>query len=210
MPAARPYAGRLKSLRQLPKLSFRVVFQFGAAAPCLSPSSATPIVSQDRKGRLTGRPLPGYQTSWKIQAASPAKLTLLPGSAILLIPISDKAIARCRLNSAEVAQLAVEVASEKLAEDIVMLDLRGLAPFTDYFVIMSGNSARQLEALEEDITDAMKEAGVRRFHREGTPASGWILLDFSDIIVHIFGPEERDYFELERLWARAPQVVRIL
>lgn len=106
--------------------------------------------------------------------------------------------------------MAVDVASEKLAEDIVLLDLRGLAPFTDYFVIMSGNSSRQIEALEEDITDAMKGAGVRRFHREGTPASGWILLDFSDIIVHIFGPEEREYFELERLWAQAPQVVRIL
>ncbi len=114
------------------------------------------------------------------------------------------------LNSAEVAQLAIEVASEKLAEDIVLLDLRELAPFTDYFVIMSGNSSRQLEALEEDITQAMKEAGVRRFHREGTPASGWILLDFSDIIVHIFGPEEREYFALERLWSRAPQVVRML
>ena len=102
------------------------------------------------------------------------------------------------------------MASEKLAEDIVLLDLRGMAPFTDYFVIMSGNSSRQIEALEEDITDAMKEAGGRRFHREGTPASGWILLDFSDIIVHIFGPEEREYFELERLWGRAPQVVRVL
>ena len=76
------------------------------------------------------------------------------------------------LNSAEVAQLAVEVASEKLAEDIVMLDLRGLAPFTDYFVIMSGNSARQLEALEEDLTDALKEAGVRRFHPGGHPGVG--------------------------------------
>ena len=91
-----------------------------------------------------------------------------------------------------------------------MLDLRDLAPFTDYFVIMSGNSSRQIEALEEDITEAMKEAGVRRFHQEGTPASGWILLDFSDIIVHIFGPEEREYFELERLWFQAPQVVRVL
>ena len=102
------------------------------------------------------------------------------------------------------------MASEKLAEDIVMLDLRGMAPFTDYFVIMSGNSSRQIEALEEDITGSMREAGVRRFHREGTPASGWILLDFSDIIVHIFGPEERDFYDLERLWAQAPQVVRIL
>ncbi len=106
--------------------------------------------------------------------------------------------------------MAVEVASEKLAEDIVMLDLRRLAPFTDYFVIMSGGSARQIEALEADITQAMREAGVRRFHREGTPASGWVLLDFSDIIVHIFGPEEREFYELERLWAQAPQVVRIL
>ena len=106
--------------------------------------------------------------------------------------------------------MAVEVASEKLAEDIVMLDLRQLAPFTDYFVIMSGGSSRQLEALEDDITQALREAGARRFHREGTPASGWILLDFSDVIVHIFGPEEREFYELERLWAQAPQVVRIL
>ena len=114
------------------------------------------------------------------------------------------------LNSADAAQLTVAVASEKLAEDIVMLDLRGLAPFADYFVIMSGSSSRQIEALEEDITQALKDAGVSRFHREGTPASGWILLDFSDVIVHIFGPEEREFYELERLWGQAAQVVRIL
>ncbi len=114
------------------------------------------------------------------------------------------------LNSADAAQLTVAVASEKLAEDIVMLDLRGLAPFADYFVIMSAGSSRQIEALEDDITRAMKDAGVSRFHREGTPASGWILLDFSDVIVHIFGPEEREFYELERLWGQAAQVVRIL
>jgi ribosome-associated protein len=104
----------------------------------------------------------------------------------------------------------VEVASEKLAEDIVMLDLRGVAPFADYFVIMSADSSRQIEALEEDLTDALEKAQVRRFHREGSPASGWVLLDFSDVIVHIFGPEEREFYGLERLWSRAPQVVRVL
>lgn len=114
------------------------------------------------------------------------------------------------LNSADAAQLAVAIASEKLAEDIIMLDLRGLAPFADYFVIMSAGSSRQIESLEDDITQAMKNAGVSRFHREGTPASGWILLDFSDVIVHIFGPEEREFYELERLWGQAAQVVRIL
>ena len=114
------------------------------------------------------------------------------------------------LDSAEVAQLAVEVASEKLAEDIVMLDLRQVVPFADYFVIMSADSSRQIEALEEDLTNALKESGINRFHREGTAESGWVLLDFSDVIVHIFGPEEREYFQLERLWSRAPQVVRVL
>ena len=102
------------------------------------------------------------------------------------------------------------MASDKLAEDIVMLDLRQWAPFADYFVIMSAESSRQIQALEEDLTRALKEAQVRRFHREGTPGSGWVLLDFSDVIIHIFGPEEREFYGLERLWSGAPQVVRVL
>lgn len=114
------------------------------------------------------------------------------------------------LDSTELARLIVEVASDKLAADIVMLDLRGVAPFADYFVIMSADSARQIEALEEDLTQALKDAQVRRFHREGVPASGWVLLDFSDVIVHIFNPEEREYYHLETLWSQAPQVVRVL
>ena len=108
------------------------------------------------------------------------------------------------------AQLIVDVASDKLASDIVMLDLRHVAPFADYFVIMSADSSRQIQALEEDITHALKDEQIKRFHREGTQASGWILLDFSDVIVHIFGPEEREYYDIERLWSQAPQVVRIL
>ena len=114
------------------------------------------------------------------------------------------------LNPTEVARLAVDVSVEKLATDIVMMDLRELSVFADYFVVMTADSVRQIEALEEDLTNAMKESGVARHHREGTPASGWVLLDFSDVVIHIFGPEERQFFGLERLWSRAPQVVRIL
>ena len=114
------------------------------------------------------------------------------------------------LEPSEVAQLIVEVASEKLAADIVMLDLRGLASFTDYFVVMSADSSRLIQALEEDITAALKGSKLSIHRREGTASSGWVLMDCSDVIVHIFGPDERDFFGLERLWARAPQVVRIL
>ncbi len=106
--------------------------------------------------------------------------------------------------------MVVEVASDKLAEDILMLDLREVAPFADYFVIMTAESTRQIEALEEDLTEALKAAEVRRFHREGTSASGWVLLDFSDVVVHIMGPEEREFYQLERLWSRGAQVVRVL
>ncbi|MEC9308988.1 MAG: ribosome silencing factor [Chloroflexota bacterium] len=108
------------------------------------------------------------------------------------------------------AQTVVNVASDKLAEDIVMLDLRELAWFADYFVIMSAQSTRQLFALEEDITNALKAVHVPRFHREGTATSSWLLLDFSGVIVHLFDPETRDMYGLERLWSSAPEVVRIL
>ena len=114
------------------------------------------------------------------------------------------------LEPLEVAQFIVDVASDKLAEDIVLLDLRDLAPFADFFVIMSAESSRQIEALEEDLTQALKESGIVRHHREGTPASGWVLLDFSNVIVHVFSPDEREFYDLERLWRRAPQVVRVL
>ena len=114
------------------------------------------------------------------------------------------------LNPTEVARLAVDLAAEKLATDIVMLDLRELTAFADYFVVLTADSARQIEALEEDLTKAMRDAGVPRHHREGTPASGWVLLDFAGVLIHMFGPEEREFFGLERLWSRAPQVVRIL
>lgn len=108
------------------------------------------------------------------------------------------------------AQLVVDVASDKLASDIVMLDVRKIASFADYFVIMSADSSRQIQGLEEDITRALKEENVRQFGREGLHNSGWVLLDFSNVIVHIFAPEERSFYGLERLWSQAPQVVRVL
>ena len=91
-----------------------------------------------------------------------------------------------------------------------MLDLRQVAPFADYFVIMSADSSRQIEALAEDIAQALEDAEVTPYHREGTPSSGWVLLDFSDVIIHIFGPEQREFYQLERLWSRALRVVRVL
>lgn len=93
---------------------------------------------------------------------------------------------------------------------MVMLDLRSVALFADYFVIMSAQSRRHLQALLEDLAKELKNLGAVPARVEGTPDSGWVLADFTDVIIHIFGTEERDYYDLEQFWSEASQVVRIL
>ena len=110
----------------------------------------------------------------------------------------------------DLARQIVDIASEKQAEDIVMLDIRDMTPFADYFVIMSAESRRQLNALEEDLVQVLKHAGIPLRHREGKSDTGWILLDYGDVVVHLFGAEQRQYYRLEQFWAQATQVVRIL
>ncbi len=107
------------------------------------------------------------------------------------------------------ARALVELASEKQAYDIVLLDVREATDFADYFVIMTAESPRQMRSLIEDIQDAMRAIDLRAHHVEGTQLSGWVLIDFGDVVVHVLGPEERDFYDLERVWPRAVEVVRL-
>lgn len=102
-----------------------------------------------------------------------------------------------------------EAASDKLASDVVLLDVREACSFASYFVVCSGESERQLDAIRDEIEQTLKQQDVRPHHREGDTGSGWLLLDFGDVIVHIFSPAERQFYGLEELWARATPVVRI-
>lgn len=90
-----------------------------------------------------------------------------------------------------------------------MLDVRGVCSFTDYFVICNGETGRQIQAIDEAVEYVLKKEGVSLHHREGTLDSGWLLIDFGDIIVHIFTPLEREYYRLDELWSLAIPVVRI-
>ena len=112
-------------------------------------------------------------------------------------------------SSLEQARRAVDVASDNQASDIVLLDIGEASSFADYFVILSADSTRQIDTLSEDLVDALERSGARLHHREGTPATGWVLLDFGDVIVHLFGREERDFYSLENVWERASELVRI-
>ena len=109
----------------------------------------------------------------------------------------------------EVARRIVELAEDKKAADIVLLDLTGLTTVADYFVIASGGSERQLDAIAEGIISGMRDEKVHAFGREGTAASHWVLVDFGSVIVHVFTPPERDYYQLERHWAEAKTILRV-
>lgn len=91
----------------------------------------------------------------------------------------------------------------------MLLDIRDVASFADYFVIASAETERQTQAILEAVDDAMQADGVKPLGREGEPGSGWVLLDYGDVIVHLFAPAEREYYDLEGLWHAATPVVRI-
>jgi ribosome-associated protein len=105
--------------------------------------------------------------------------------------------------------LATELASEKQARDICMLDVRALCSFADYFVICTADTKRHIEAIWQGIDEVLRTRGVVPHHSEGTPDSGWMLADFGSVIVHVFAPLERDYYQLDKLWGKTLPVVRI-
>jgi ribosome-associated protein len=103
-------------------------------------------------------------------------------------------------------RLVARAALDRKALDIVILDVQGLSSVTDYFLICSGRSTTQLRSIADGIRDEMKAAEVRVLHAEGTPESGWMLLDYGDVLVHVFLEDTRVYYALERLWGDAPSV----
>src|SRR4030042_1100188 len=113
------------------------------------------------------------------------------------------------LEAIEIARRAVEAASGKQAMDIVLLDARTACSFADYFVICAGDSERQIRSIQDEIEHNLKNDGVLPHHHEGTIESGWLLLDYGDVIVHIFSALEREYYQLDKLWNEATPLLRI-
>jgi len=110
------------------------------------------------------------------------------------------------LSPLKIALLAAEAADSKKAFDILVLDLRGLTSIADYFVICSAGSTPQVAAITDSIEHALAQEGCRPSHIEGVSSSTWVLMDFGDVVVHIFDEHTRSYFSLERLWGDAPTI----
>jgi len=114
------------------------------------------------------------------------------------VTASDRAI--------ELVNIAARAADSKQAEDLVALDVSGPLPLTDVFLIATGRNERNVVAIAGEIEDKMNEAGIKTLRREGRQEGRWILIDFGDIVVHVFHEEDRLYYSLERLWKDCPAI----
>lgn len=104
------------------------------------------------------------------------------------------------------ARWAARAALDRKALDLVVLDVQGLSSVTDYFLVCSGRSTTHLRSIADAIREELKASDVRPLHAEGAPESGWMLLDYGDVLVHVFLEATRVYYALERLWGDAPSV----
>lgn len=108
----------------------------------------------------------------------------------------------------DLAQVAAELASDRKSEDVIALDIRSFTFIADFFVICTIPTERQMRLVGELLIERLKKCGGQFVRREGTENSGWVLLDFGDLIVHLFSPQQRGYYRLEQLWSDAATIVR--
>jgi ribosome-associated protein len=125
------------------------------------------------------------------------------------LPHRDGEVPENGIAPLDLARRIVELAEDKKAADIVLLDLGELTTLADAFVVCSGGSERQISAIADGILETLRDEGVKPIGREGTAESHWVLLDYGSVIVHVFTPPERDYYQLEKHWAAARVVLRV-
>lgn len=108
------------------------------------------------------------------------------------------------METKDIAQKIAAAANDKKAKDILLLNMDGLSPVTDFYVICSAGNSTLVKAIADNIEDKLEEAGVHPTHKEGYADARWVLLDYGDVVAHVFLEEERDFYNLEQLWADAP------
>ena len=103
----------------------------------------------------------------------------------------------------ELTGIAISALEDKKGEDIKLLNITGISPISDYFVIATGNNTNQMQAMADEVSEKLNEAGAKLKHTEGYDSANWILMDYGDFMIHIFNPESRDFYNLERIWRDA-------
>jgi ribosome-associated protein len=131
------------------------------------------------------------------KAGKPARKTSTKAAALKAQPDADKTL-----------NLILSRLDDMKAEETVTIDLRGKSAFSDYMIVTSGRVNRHVGAIAENVAKALKETGIKSLHIEGLPNCDWVLIDSGDVIVHVFRPEVREFYNLERLWTQGPTAAK--
>ena len=116
---------------------------------------------------------------------------------------------RCDLNTVEITRTIIDALEDKKGEKIVLMDIHEIANFTDYFIICSGTSDRMLDSLAEGVIRKVRDVYQLHGRSEGAASGGWIVVDFGDVVVQLFSPDQRDYYQLEQLWSKGKVLVSL-
>jgi ribosome-associated protein len=136
--------------------------------------------------------------------------------------LSKSVLPKSRKTSTEAAALQAQPDADKTlnmilsrlddmkAEETVTIDLRGKSAFSDYMIVTSGRANRHVGAIAENVAKGLKETGIKSIHVEGLPNCDWVLIDSGDVVVHVFRPEVREFYNLERLWTQSPMAAKMI
>jgi ribosome-associated protein len=119
------------------------------------------------------------------------------------------AIVTAEYDASAIARTIVDICTDKKASDVTLIEIGKVTTLADFFVIATGTSDRQIRAITAAVQDGMKEQGIRLLQHEGLPGDGWVLLDYGQVIVHVFAVEQRAYYDLEGRWREAPTLLKI-
>jgi ribosome-associated protein len=123
---------------------------------------------------------------------------------------TDAAALKAQRDADKTLNLILSRLDDMKAEETVTIDLRGKSAYSDYMVVTSGRANRHVGAIAENVTKALKEDGIKNIHVEGLPNCDWVLIDSGDVVVHVFRPEVREFYNLERLWTQNPATAKAL
>jgi ribosome-associated protein len=161
-------------------------------------SLTTSVLSKSVLPKDLGKAATGKAAGSKAKPAKTTRKTSTEAAALKAQPDADKTL-----------NMILSRLDDMKAEETVTIDLRGKSAFSDYMVVTSGRANRHVGAIAENVTKALKENGIRNIHVEGLPNCDWVLIDSGDVVVHVFRPEVREFYNLERLWAQNPAAAAI-
>jgi ribosome-associated protein len=177
------------------KASSKVAPKKSTAVKKAAPKKATPK-------KAAAKSAPAKSAAAKSVGAKSAPKAVIPKK--LASPKAKGAAAAVRDSAAETLKLVLARLEDMKAEDTVTIDLRGKSAFSDYMVVTTGRSNRHVGAVAENVAKGLKESGQKKLHVEGLTNCDWVLIDTGEVILHVFRPEVREFYNLERLWTQSP------